>query len=1572
MNTFNKTIALLVAGLLEVFTASAQSYVVPHMFTGSTDGRMPGQLVGGSGAAFGTTALGNLFKINNDGTGYTNVCGYSIGNMLVSGNLIYGTFNTNGAGAICRMDTNGLSYTVLHSFTNASEGYTPFGFLLLTNGVLYGTSTYGGVGNYGTIYKINTDGTGYAILHCFSNTPDGCWPYSGLTLCNNALYGTTVNGGANSNGTIYKINLDGTGYTTLYSFANAPDGCYPNSGLVAGGNTLYGSTIQGGSANVGTIFKISADGSLYTNIYNCTTASGSNPRGNILLANGLIYGVTMYGGSGGGGVVFQVRTNGSNYVNLHSFAFPFRSPADGFQPQAAVVLNYNKLLGVTSMGGLLDKTFTMGKGTVFSLTLPAPAISPVTNRYFYPGMVFDIPFYVTNSMGLPDSLICSANVSDPNLICVCGGTGANRNLHVTGGLGLNGATVTLVVSDGNGASSATSFQMILSNQPPVISTIPNQQFVVGATVDIPFTVYDDHTASEQITCLTSVSDTNVSYSLTGTGTSRILHLSGGCTASPATVTLSFIDQDGASSSANVAVCILPAAIPPDRLPFGGRWNPGCIGTNGQTYKTAGTFVPPVHLTNIIDVTQPPFNAVGDGIHDDTTNIQNAIAAGDNSIIYLPPGTYKVTGQLELANQNWPWHWQSKILRGAGPTNTFIKGNNAWGVVIDASATGVGGSIPFAKTTFKGSTTLTLATNWDPYYSGRHWAIIYEPAAIAGNPWVHGQGNQAKSQLVRVLSINTNNNTVVFDPPAYFDWDTNTLFGFVCPSDAPVGIEDLSVENVGGSSNPNICFGGMFNCWIRNIESKNARGWHIAIEASAKCTICDSFIHGYYPAPGVGGGNSDYGVQLFGSSCDNLIINNCFDRTRHAMIVENGDTGNVFAYNYSQNPINQNQEATDYLMGDMIQHGATQWNLWEGNIAADFRMDTVLGGSMFNMCYRNNMTRSSVPATRYARWGYDIQTDNFYVSIIGSVMDAVGYSGASCRVGAPDGNQDYMFGQNTNWTGGTFPIPAPQDDPRPTLFVNGLVDLEMNTLTWADTNIPASLPASLFLDQKPNFWPANTPWPGIGPDVAGYKNVIPAMTRYASLTIQANPDNYTVIRNTATNLFPLLNDTTGVQGATVSLVGISALNNSSAGTVSLNSDGQSFSFTPNSSFLGTATLTYTMTDGYATAQSVITITVVPNPTNQPPVLSAISNQKLTAGFTQSIPFTVTDDLTSPNNLWLAATCSDPSATCTIIGTGSNRTLQIAGTTPNTGATVTLTAADEDSAVVTNEFSIFTSASQNSFPISNLTLTNNTLAFNIQGPSNSTWNVYTSTNLTAWTITDSLTFDNNGNGGYCITPTLNSYYKFGDGTNFSRTIGTIQITSVPGLNAFANQLDVASNGDPAQNTLDNIFRWTPLPANTTIGSFTTTNTTTWDGVAWSTSQTLSTGQACTLQNNTTSNITMLLIGYVQGGCLTNALSQAPTPVSSMLPLAGGITTSLGYQPTSGDSVSIWNTTSQNWNTVQYLNTQDATTQFGQLGEILPAGWYDATGNQQAEPQINLGQGFSIQAAQPNENWLQTYGN
>src|SRR5947209_4686763 len=105
------------------------------------------------------------------------------------------------------------------------------------DGALYGTCRSPGDGSLGIIYKLSKDGTGYQILHTFYSAPgDGAVPYGALLEgSDGALYGTTSQGGTNGYGTVYRIDKEGTNYTTLYSFDYVGgNGQNPEAGLVEG------------------------------------------------------------------------------------------------------------------------------------------------------------------------------------------------------------------------------------------------------------------------------------------------------------------------------------------------------------------------------------------------------------------------------------------------------------------------------------------------------------------------------------------------------------------------------------------------------------------------------------------------------------------------------------------------------------------------------------------------------------------------------------------------------------------------------------------------------------------------------------------------------------------------------------------------------------------------------------------------------------------------------------------------------------------------------------------------------------------------------------------------------------------------------------------------------------------------------------------------------------------------------------------------------------------------------------------------------------------------------------------
>src|SRR5215471_7510815 len=160
------------------------------------------------------------------------------------------------------------NFTDLHDF-NGTDGSQPY-FMALAignDGNLYGTTEYGGAHNLGTVFSITPTGT-LTTLHSFAGPPsDGATPTAGLTLGSDGnFYGTTLNGGANAIGSIFKITPQGT-VTLLHSFVQS-DGQAPYAGVVKDGSgNFYGTTSGGGASGNGTTYKLSSNGT-YTVLHN--------------------------------------------------------------------------------------------------------------------------------------------------------------------------------------------------------------------------------------------------------------------------------------------------------------------------------------------------------------------------------------------------------------------------------------------------------------------------------------------------------------------------------------------------------------------------------------------------------------------------------------------------------------------------------------------------------------------------------------------------------------------------------------------------------------------------------------------------------------------------------------------------------------------------------------------------------------------------------------------------------------------------------------------------------------------------------------------------------------------------------------------------------------------------------------------------------------------------------------------------------------------------------------------------------------------------------------------------------
>jgi len=398
----------------------AQTFCTLHAFssgtsivrvgTANSDGALPiGGLILSGNTLYGATqtggpnATGTVFAINTDGTGFITLHNFGewpgtvpnmnsdgcrpTGGVVLSANTLYGTAQFGGAqceGTVFAVNTDGTGFSTLHSFSTAildtntyggdaeelntnSDGYNPAAGVIVSGNTLYGTAEYGGLAGTGTVFAVNTDGTGFRTLHSFgpiywngdlgsplSTNTDGAYPTGALVLSGNRLYGAS-GGGPFAYGTIFAVNTDGTDFTILWE-CDGGDLVGPTAPLLLYGNTIYGA---GGGGSYGTVFAINTDGTGFT----CQPLSGSNgPTGPLGL---MLSGRTLYGTTPA--TVFAINTNWSDCTTLYTFTNSF--DGDSPQPKCGLILSGTTLYGTTWYGG------TSGNGTVFSLSFPSPQIN---------------------------------------------------------------------------------------------------------------------------------------------------------------------------------------------------------------------------------------------------------------------------------------------------------------------------------------------------------------------------------------------------------------------------------------------------------------------------------------------------------------------------------------------------------------------------------------------------------------------------------------------------------------------------------------------------------------------------------------------------------------------------------------------------------------------------------------------------------------------------------------------------------------------------------------------------------------------------------------------------------------------------------------------------------------------------------------------------------------------------------------------------------------------------------------------------------------------------------------------
>jgi uncharacterized repeat protein (TIGR03803 family) len=374
-------IALASATILPATAADAQIFTPLYSFTGEPDGNLPdGGPIFHAGLLYGTTITGGT---TDNGAVYTinpatgkekilyNFAGGSDGaqpegDLLFHGAAFYGTTSFGGtfnAGTIVKLDPKTGAESVLYSFGAAGDGTGPSAGLIVHDDILYGTTTTGGASDLGTVFSFVFSSGTETVLHSFAGGADGSKPFAGLVFQKGNLYGDTFFGGSAGNGTVFKVNTASGKESVLFAFPGKSFQGNPSASLTYDNGTLYGTTANGGltrcgGSKCGTVFKIDAATGAETTLYSFNgRKDGQDPEGGLVLLGGLLYGATQEGGPLGLGNIFKIDPATGIETVLHVF----KGAPDGINP-GTLKFHAGALYGATRSGG------AGGFGGVFKLT----------------------------------------------------------------------------------------------------------------------------------------------------------------------------------------------------------------------------------------------------------------------------------------------------------------------------------------------------------------------------------------------------------------------------------------------------------------------------------------------------------------------------------------------------------------------------------------------------------------------------------------------------------------------------------------------------------------------------------------------------------------------------------------------------------------------------------------------------------------------------------------------------------------------------------------------------------------------------------------------------------------------------------------------------------------------------------------------------------------------------------------------------------------------------------------------------------------------------------------------------
>ena len=448
------------------------------------------------------------------------------------------------------------------------------------------------------------------------------------------------------------------------------------------------------------------------------------------------------------------------------------------------------------------------------------------------------------------------------------------------------------------------------------------------------------------------------------------------------------------------------------------------------------------ILNILD-----FGAVADGSQDVSFFFNQALQALENNpgVIYFPEGTYLFQSSIHVPSHT--------ILRGhSAQTTTLIFNTEEEEHLVNFEGERSSTEYNLIQNVLKDQQEISIIEDHE-LNAGDYIYIIDNDVNKVWDEWAL----ESTGQVVQINAINNGVLQLASPLRRRYSIDLDAKIFKIDPV-REAGVESLSIQQENATVNKvsNIYFEYAADCWVKCIESSPCNFAHVDVRMSMSVDVSGSYFHHAFD---YGGGGRAYGVLLHFGTSECLVQNNIFNTLRHAMIVQAGANGNVFAYNYSTTPYWTGVSGPSDAAGDLVIHGNFPYtNLFEGNILQNLVIDNSHGvNGPFNTFFRNRVELYGI----FMNINPVTDSQNF----IGNEITNNGFLLGNYAI---EGDDHFEFGNNNY--GSILP---------------------QNTTALSES--------SLFVTESPDYLDPIAAWPPIGIPNTINTSMITAQERFATTT-----------------------------------------------------------------------------------------------------------------------------------------------------------------------------------------------------------------------------------------------------------------------------------------------------------------------------------------------------------------------------------------------------------------------------------------------------------------------------------------